>query len=58
MNIYDIFDLNVKNIMFLQEKWLREEKALTGNPTENMKRDLKTLTEKITTVVESYVIKN
>lgn len=38
--------------------WLREEKALTGNPTENMKMDLKTLIKKITAVVEPYMVKN
>jgi hypothetical protein len=48
----------VSDVRLTVKGWLREEKALTGNPTENMKRDLKTLTEKITAVVESYVIKN
>lgn len=37
--------------------WLREEKALTGNPTENMKMDLKTLIKKITAVAEPYIVK-
>ena len=48
----------VSDVRLTVKGWLREEKALTGNPTENMKRDLKTLTEKITAVVESYVVKN
>ena len=48
----------VSDVRLTVKCWLREEKALTGNPTENMKRILKTLTEKITIVVESYVVKN
>ena len=48
----------VSDVRLTVKGWLREEKALTGNPTENMKRDLKTLTEKITAVVEPYVANN
>ena len=48
----------VSDVRLTVRGWLREEKALTGNPSENMIRDLKTLIEKITTVVEPYMIKN
>ncbi len=48
----------VSDVRLTVKGWLREEKALTGNPTENMKMDLKTLTKKITAVVESYVVKD
>lgn len=51
-------ELGVKSDVRLTVRgWLREEKALTGNPTENMIRDLKMLIEKITVVVEPYVTK-
>ncbi len=47
----------VSDVRLTVKGWLREEKALTGNPTENMKLDLKTLTQKVTAVVEPYVVK-
>jgi len=47
----------VSDVRLTVKGWLREEKALTGNPTENMKLDLKTLTQKVTDVVEPYIVK-
>lgn len=48
----------VSDVRLTVRGWLREEKALTGNPSENMIRDLKTLIEKVNVAVEPYVIKN
>lgn len=47
----------VSDVRLTVKGWLREEKNLTGNPTENMKLDLKILTQKVITVAEPYVVK-
>ena len=38
--------------------WLKEDNSIGGSPTENMKRDLQTLTKKITELIEPYMVKN
>ena len=38
--------------------WLKEDNSIGGSPTANMKRDLQTLTKKITELIEPYMVKN